>query len=354
MAGDGPFNKKCQAWLQDHFGAASVVLTPSGTSALEMATLLLDLQPGDEVIVPTYTFTSTASAMAIFGVVPVFVDAEPYTLNLDPALIEQAITPKTKAILVMHYAGVGCRMDQIMEIAQRHNLLVIEDAAQAMGALYQGRRLGTFGHVAAFSFHDTKNITCGEGGLLVVNDPALVLRSEIVRDKGSNRRACLRGETDKYTWIDKGSSYLMGEFPAAYLWSQLENLDTITQDRLATWDFYHEALEPLERRGLLIRPKVPADAQHNAHIYPIFLKTPEEALRLKSCLQEAGITATGHYVPLHLSPAGMHFGRQGNASFEVADSFSARLLRLPLYYGMTEAERAHVVETIRAHSISHS
>lgn len=354
LSGDGPYNKKCKAWLESHFGAPLVVLTPSCTSALEMGLVLMDIKPGDEVIVPSYTFSSTASAVAILGGVPVFIDSDPTTLNMDPNQLEALITPKTKGLIPMHYAGIGCDMGPILKIAQKHNLFVLEDAAQCMGATRNGKKLGTFGQVSAFSFHDTKNISCGEGGCLVVNNPTLVQRAEIIRDKGTNRSAFFRGSVDKYTWVDIGSSYLMSDLQAEYLLGQLENLENITKDRLETWAFYHAALAPLEEQGVLTRMQVPAGAQHNAHIYYIVLESEALCEDLRVHLTSKNIPAVAHYVPLHRSPAGKKFGRTHGA-LPIASDIPHRLLRLPISYKMKPEEKQAVINEVfsffKAHSV---
>ena len=345
LSGDGPFCKNTQKWLQDHFHAPLVILTPSCTAALEMGLLLMDLAPGDEVIVPSYTFSSTASAIVMHGGVPVFVESDPQTLNICPHALDAALTPQTKGIIPMHYGGVGCNMEKIQEIAKREKLFILEDAAQCMGALYAGKKLGTFGQVSAFSFHDTKNISCGEGGCLVVNDLSLVERAEIIRDKGTNRSLFFRGQVDKYRWMDKGSSYLMSDLQAEFLLSQLTILDSITQNRLETWSFYHQRLGSLEEDGVLKRMQVPLAAQHNAHLYYILLPTEAQTDLLRGFLNDHGILAVSHYVPLHLSPAGIKYGRLGG-EIKIATNLSNRLLRLPLFYQMTSDQKEQVCSFI--------
>lgn len=330
IAGDGAFTKRCHTWLQNHFGSAKVLLTNSCTAALEMAAILTDIQPGDEVIMPSYTFVSTANAIVLRGGVPVFVDIRPDTLNLDETQIERAITAKTKAIAPVHYAGVGCEMEDILAIAEQHGLKVIEDAAQATFATYRGKPLGTFGNLAAFSFHATKNIVSGEGGALVINDPELVERAEIIWEKGTNRSQFFRGAVDKYTWVDVGSSFLPSELTAAFLLAQLEQGDRITQQRLHLWNHYHAAFAKLEFEGIVQRPKVPLHCQHNGHIYHLLVEDLETRSRVLAHLKANGITATFHYVPLHSSPAGRKFGRtEGDMS--VTNDLSDRIVRLPLF-----------------------
>lgn len=343
ISGDGPFTRKCHALLESHFGAP-VLLTHSCTAALEMAAMLL-VQPGDEVILPSYTFVSTANAFVLRGAVPVFVDSRADTLNLDEALIEAAIGPRTRAIVPVHYAGIGCDMEAIMSIADRHQLAVIEDAAQGYFASWNGRLLGTFGALSAISFHQTKNVVSGEGGLLVVNDRALLQRAQVIREKGTNRTEFLRGEVDKYEWLDIGSSFLPSDLVAAVLLAQLENAEAITARRLSLWNYYHLALEPLERQGRLRRPTVPPQAQHNGHIYYVLLGGAEQRDRIRQLLRAAGIEASTHYVPLHSAPAGRRFGRFCGA-MSVTDKIAATLLRLPLHAGVTEADIDRVVNLV--------
>jgi dTDP-4-amino-4,6-dideoxygalactose transaminase len=337
LSGNGEFGLRCAEALEERLGAARVLMMPSCTAALEMAGLLLDLEPGDEVLVPSFTFVSTANAFALRGAVPVFVDISPETLNIDPASLEAAITERTRAIVVVHYGGIACEMDAIMAIAARHGLAVVEDAAHALPAAYDGRPLGSIGELATFSFHETKNVQCGEGGALVVNDPKLVARAEILQEKGTDRAQFFRGEVDKYTWRDIGSSYLMSEISAAFLWAQLEQLDDITARRMAIWDRYHEALAPLEEEGLLRRPIVPAGAAHSAHLYYVLLPVPDLRAPLIEALRERGVHAVFHYVPLHSSPAGEGFGR-AVGSLETTNDYSERLLRLPLWVGLDPDE----------------
>jgi len=342
LAGDGVFTKQCNAWLEQRTGAKKALLTHSCTAALEMAAILADIQPGDEVIMPSYTFVSTANAFVLRGGIPVFVDIRADTLNIDEALIEAAITPRTKAIVPVHYAGVSCEMDTIMDIANRHNLLVIEDAAQGIMSTYKGRALGTIGHMGCYSFHETKNIISGEGGALLINDELFVERAEIIREKGTNRSSFFRGQIDKYTWVDIGSSYLPGEIIAAFLWAQMEEAEAITQKRLGIWQQYHDALAPLEGSGRVRRPSIPADCQHNAHMYYILLETLEKRTQLIQELKKIGVNAVFHYVPLHSSPAGYGFGRV-DETMKNTEHLSECLLRLPLWVGMKSQEVAKVV-----------
>ncbi len=333
LAGDGPFTKKCHRWLEEETGAKKALLTHSCTAALEMAAILADIQPGDEVIMPSYTFVSTANAFVLRGGVPVFVDIRPDTLNIDETLIEAAITPRTKAIVPVHYAGVACEMDTIMDIARRHNLLVIEDAAQGVFSTYKGKTLGTIGHLGAYSFHETKNVISGEGGALLINDERFVERAEIIREKGTNRSQFFRGQVDKYTWVDVGSSYLPGEVIAAFLWAQLEDAGNITARRLAIWDQYHRGLHALERQGRLRRPIVPAECRQNAHMYYILLDSLEARTRLIEDMRREEIYPVFHYVPLHSSPAGRKYGRT-HGELPVTEDLSDRLLRLPMWTGL--------------------
>lgn len=341
LAGDGPFTKRCHQWIEVNTGCAKALLTHSCTAALEMTALLLDIQPGDEVIMPSYTFVSTANAFVLRGGVPVFVDIRQDTLNLDERLIEAAITPRTKAIVPVHYAGVGCEMDTIMDIARRHGLKVVEDAAQGVMASYKGRSLGSIGDLGAFSFHETKNVISGEGGALLVNDPELVLRAEIIREKGTNRSQFFRGQVDKYTWMDVGSSYLPGEVIAAFLRAQLEEAESITQKRLSLWARYHDALAPLEEAGLVRRPVVPSGCEHNAHMYYLLLGSLEKRTAVLSKLKERGVSAVFHYVPLHSSPAGKRFART-HGDLRVTDRVADSLVRLPLWIGLDDCQEVVV------------
>jgi dTDP-4-amino-4,6-dideoxygalactose transaminase len=345
LAGDGDFTKKCNTWLEQRIGCHKALLTHSCTAALEMAAILADIQPGDEVIMPSYTFVSTANAFVLRGGVPVFVDIRLDTLNIDEKLIEAAITPRTKAIVPVHYAGVACEMDTIMDIAQRHDLLVIEDAAQGIMSTYKGRALGSIGHMGCLSFHETKNIISGEGGALLVNDDRFAERAEIIREKGTNRSQFFRGQVDKYTWVDIGSSSLPGEIIAAFLWAQMEEADEITRRRLTIWGAYQKAFEILEQSGRVRRPVVSLECQHNAHMYYLLMPDLERRTDLIEHLKRVEINAVFHYVPLHSSPAGRRYGRiYGDLS--VTDVISERLVRLPLWVELSETEQARVVEEI--------
>ena len=345
LCGDGEFTKKCNRKLEEMTGAAKVLLTTSCTHATEMAALLSDIQPGDEVIMPSYTFVSTADAFVLRGATAVFVDIRPDTMNMDETLIEDAITEKTKAIVPVHYAGVGCEMDTIMDIAFRHHLAVIEDAAQGIQSTYKGQALGTIGDYGCLSFHETKNLSMGEGGALLIRDPANAERAEIIREKGTNRSKFFRGEIDKYTWVDAGSSYLPSELNAAYLYAQLEESQKIYDDRMRSWKQYYEMLEPLAEEGYIELPYVPAECTHNAHMFYIKTKDLQERTSLISYLKERGIGAVFHYIPLHNSPAGKKMGRfHGTDKYTTKES--ERLLRLPMYYGLREDEVTAVVAGI--------
>jgi dTDP-4-amino-4,6-dideoxygalactose transaminase len=341
LAGNGQFTRRCQEYLEHRLRARRVLLTHSCTAALEMAALLLDLQHMDEVIMPSFTFVSTANAFVLRGATPVFVDIRPDTLNVDPHLIERAITPRTRAIVVVHYAGVACDMDAINEIADRHRLPVVEDAAQALGSTYQGRPLGSIGDLGTISFHETKNVIAGEGGALVINDPELVERAEILWEKGTNRSTFLRGQVDKYTWVDVGSSFLPGELTAAFLWAQLEHLDEITEDRLGLWHHYFRAAESLQSKGVHL-PYVPPDRGHNAHMFYLLMPDGVSQAEVLSELNRRNVNAIFHYVPLHSSPAGERYGRT-RSPLPVTDNRSARLVRLPLWVGMGDATPASIV-----------
>lgn len=342
LAGDGEFTRRCEEWLQRTVGCFRALLTHSGTAALEMAAMLADVKTGDEVIMPSFTFSSTANAFVLRGAVPVFVDIEPRTLNVDPAEIERAVTPRTRAIVPVHYAGVGCDMDAILDIARRANAVVIEDAAQALRSTWNGRPLGSFGSTAALSFHETKNITCGEGGCLLINDPDLVQLAEIIREKGTDRSRFHRGEINKYSWVDLGSSYLPSELTAAFLLAQLEASEEITECRRAVWQRYHDALDPLEAEGLLRRPVAGSE---NAHIYFVLLPSREKRSVLIGALKAQNISAVFHYVPLHTSPAGLRYGR-AVGPLPVTENISERLLRLPLWADMTGEDVVRVTEAI--------
>jgi dTDP-4-amino-4,6-dideoxygalactose transaminase len=345
LAGDGPFTKKCHAWLEQNTGTKKALLTHSCTAALEMAAILAGIQPGDEVIMPSYTFVSTANAFVLRGGIPVFVDIRRDTLNIDETLIEDAITPKTKAIVVVHYAGVACEMDAIMDIAKRHNLLVIEDAAQGVFAQYKGKTLGTIGHLGCYSFHETKNVISGEGGALLINDERFIERAEIIREKGTNRSQFFRGQIDKYTWVDVGSSYLPGEVIAAFLWAQLEEASKITDSRLAIWNRYHVGLESLELQGVLNRPFSPKHCQQNAHMYYVLLESLDVRTKLISDMKQHNIHPVFHYVPLHSSPAGLKYGRVHHKMVNTND-LSDRLLRLPMWTGISPDQQNQVIELI--------
>lgn len=345
LSGDGPFTKRCHTWLEQRTGSHKALLTHSCTAALEMAAILADIQPGDEVIMPSYTFVSTANAFVLRGGVPVFVDIRSDTLNIDETLIEAAITPRTNAIVPVHYAGVACEMDAIMTVAKRHDLKVVEDAAQGVMASYKGRALGSIGDLGAFSFHETKNVISGEGGALLVNDSALATRAEIIREKGTDRSRFFRGKVDKYTWQEVGSSFLPGELIAAFLWAQLEEAQSITNERLAIWERYHELLAPFEQKGLLRRPIVPADCQHNAHMYYVLLAPEIDRQKVLSELKKNDIYSVFHYVPLHSSPGGQRYGR-AHGELEVTVRQSERLVRLPLWVGLSPAQQDRIVEVL--------
>ncbi len=347
LAGDGGFTKKCNRWLEARTGARRALLTHSCTAALEMAAILADIQPGDEVIMPSYTFVSTANAFVLRGAVPVFVDIRPDTLNIDETQIEAAITEKTRAIVPVHYAGVGCEMDVIMDIAARHNLLVIEDAAQGIMSTYRARPLGSIGHLGALSFHETKNIIAGEGGALLVNDARLAERAEIIREKGTNRSQFFRGQVDKYTWVDIGSSFLPSELIAAFLWAQMEEADAITQRRLDIWRAYHDAFADLERRGKVRRPQAPSHCVHNAHMYQLLLPSLEKRSTFIETLKAEGIFSVFHYVPLHAAPAGQRHGRAAGDMRHTV-SLSERLVRLPLWIGLEEFQTDVIARVIAA------
>ncbi len=345
ICGDGPFTKKCHEWFEKKTGAPKVLLTTSGTSALEMAALLCNVQPGDEVILPSYTFVSTADAFVQRGAKIVYVDIRPDTMNIDETKIEAAITDKTTVICVVHYAGVACEMDTIMEIARRHNLKVVEDAAQGVMSWYKGRALGTIGDVGCYSFHETKNYTMGEGGAVLVNHPEQVEQAEIYREKGTNRSKFIRGQIDKYTWVDYGSSYLPSDLNAAYLWPQLEDADKIYNDRMNSWNRYYELLKPLAENGTIELPFIPEECTQNAHMFYIKCKDLEERTALIAFLKERNIYSAFHYIPLHTAPAGQRFGRfAGEDVYTTRES--ERLTRLPMYYGLTEEEIHTVVSAV--------
>lgn len=346
ISGDGQFGLLCQQWFEASTGCRKSLLTPSCTQALEMAAILIDIQPGDEVIMPSYTFVSTANAFVLRGATIVFVDIRPDTLNIDEKLIEAAITPKTKAIVPVHYAGVACEMDEIMELAKRYDLVVIEDAAQGMMATYKGRALGSIGHLAAFSFHETKNYTSGgEGGLLLINDDRYIERAEIIREKGTNRSLFWRGMVDKYTWVDVGSSYLPSELQSAYLYGQLENAVQINEDRLCSWNYFRDAF--VASRLDIELPKIPAHCAHNGHMFHIRVADLKQRTTAIAGLLERGVMAVFHYVPLHSSPCGRALGRMSGQDLHTTVE-SERLIRLPIWYGMTREERDTIVEAVLA------
>lgn len=344
LSGDGVFTQRCQRLLEAQTGCARALLTHSCTAALEMAALLLDLKPGDEVIMPSFTFVSTANAFALRGAVPVFVDVRADTCNIDETLIESAITPRTRAVVVVHYAGVACEMGSICALAARHGLPVIEDAAQALLSTYRNRPLGNFGQMAALSFHETKNVTCGEGGALLINDPALVARAEVLREKGTDRAKFIRNEVDRYTWVDVGSSYLPGELAAAFLLAQLEHAESITERRRAIWRRYYDALGGLERNSRFRRPFVPADCRGNAHLFYVLLAHADERASVLESLRASGVQAVFHYVPLHSSPAGMRHAR-ASGTLQVTEDIAARLIRLPIWLGI-EPHQGRVIDAL--------
>lgn len=346
ICGDGAYTKKCNEWIEARTKTAKCLLTTSCTHATELAALLADIQPGDEVIMPSYTFVSTADAFVLRGAVPVFVDIRPDTMNIDEKLIEAAITKKTRAIVPVHYAGVACEMDTIMDIAKRHGLIVIEDAAQGIMASYKGRALGTFGEFGCFSFHETKNYSMGEGGALLIRDEKYVEEAEIIREKGTNRSKYFRGQIDKYTWVNYGSSYLPSDMNAAYLYAQLEIADEINEARLAIWNRYYEKLLPLAEAGKLELPTVPEGCVHNAHMFYIKAKDLEVRTAWIAALKEKGILSVFHYIPLHTAPAGLRFGRfHGEDKYTTRES--ERLMRLPLYYGLTMEQADFICDEIK-------
>lgn len=347
ISGDGQYTKKCQQWFEERLSCESALLTPSCTQALEMAAILVDIRPGDEVIMPSFTFVSTANAFVLRGAKIVFVDIRPDTMNIDEGLIESAITDRTKAIVVVHYAGVACEMNTIIDVAQRHKIIVIEDAAQGMMSTYHGKALGTLGQLSSYSFHETKNYTsAGEGGLLIINDQKYASRAEIIREKGTNRSQFFRGMVDKYSWVDVGSSYLPSDVQAAYLWGQLELADLINQNRLQTWETYHKAFDGLESNGRLTRPSVPLECVHNGHMYYLKAQNLEERSALIEYLRSKGVMAVFHYVPLHTAIAANKYSR-----FHGVDRYttieSERLVRLPIWYGIGDIERQKVIEAVQ-------
>ncbi|MDC9581404.1 dTDP-4-amino-4,6-dideoxygalactose transaminase [Xenorhabdus sp. PR6a] len=347
LCGDGEFTQRCEAWMEQRFHCPKVLLTPSCTASLEMAAMLLDIQPGDEVIMPSYTFVSTSNAFVLRGATIVFVDIRPDTMNIDENKIEAAITEKTRAIVPVHYAGVACEMDTIMALAKKYHLSVVEDAAQGVMSTYKGRALGTIGHIGCFSFHETKNYSAGgEGGATLINDKSMIARAEIIREKGTNRSQFFRGQVDKYTWRDIGSSYLLSDLQAAYLWGQLELAEKINQRRLTLWNNYYQALKPLADAGHLALPIVPEGLEHNAHMFYIKLKDVEERSRFNRYMKENGILSVFHYVALHTSPAGEKCGRfHGEDCFTTRES--DRLVRLPMFYNITDAEQQVVLDRIK-------
>lgn len=347
LAGDGEFTQRCARLMEERFGIGKVLMTPSCTAALEMAAMLLDIGPGDEVILPSYTFVSTANAFVRLGAKPVFVDIRPDTLNIDETLIEAAITPRTKAIVPVHYAGVACEMDRIMTIARKYDIPVVEDAAQGVHAYYNGKALGSLGAMGTYSFHETKNYICGEGGALTINDPKYIERAEILRDKGTNRRQFFRGQVDKYTWVDVGSSYVPSELCSAFLYAQLEMLEEIAERRRTIYQTYRQRLKPLEAEGLCRLPRIPEDCDTNYHLFYLILPDGPTRNALMQHLKERGILSVFHYIPLHSAPVGQSYGyREGD--LPVTEDMAARLLRLPFYYDLTEADQNRVVVEIEA------
>lgn len=347
ISGDGEYSKRCQHWFEEKLGCQKALLTPSCTHALEMAAMLIDIRPGDEVIMPSYTFVSTANAFALRGARIVFVDVRPDTMNLDEKLVEAAISSQTKAIVVVHYAGVSCEMDAIMSLAERYNLYVVEDAAQAMMATYKKRALGTIGHIGAYSFHETKNYTsAGEGGLLLINDERFANRAEIIREKGTNRSLFFRGMVDKYSWVDLGSSYLPSDVQSAFLWGQLEKADEILSARISIWNQYREGLTPLLNSGVIELPTIPTDCAHNAHMFYIKVKDLEVRTSLLEHLKECGVMGVFHYIPLHSAPAGLVYSKfVGEDRFTTVES--ERLIRLPIWFGLTREQCAYVIESVK-------
>ena len=347
ICGDGEFTKRCNKWIEDRFGAQKVLLTTSGTTALEMATILSGLHEGDEVILPSYTFSSTATSVVLTGATLVFVDIRPDTMNIDETKIEAAITDKTKAIIAVHYAGVACEMDTIMDIAKKHNLIVIEDAAQGVMSTYKGKALGTIGDFGCYSFHETKNYSMGEGGALVINKPEYNEVAEILREKGTNRAKFFRGQVDKYTWVDYGSSYLPSDMNAAYLMAQLDKADEINNNRLTTWQYYYDNLKYLQEEGKVELPVIPEECVHNAHMFYVKLNNLKQRTEFISYLKENGVQSTFHYIPLHSAPAGIKFGRfDGEDVYTTAES--ERLTRLPMYYDMSTEDREKVVDVVKS------
>lgn len=345
ICGDGEFTQKCNLWLENKTKTTKALLTTSCTHATEMAAILSNIQSGDEIIMPSYTFVSTADAFVLRGAVPVFVDIRPDTMNIDEKLIESAITERTKAIVPVHYAGVSCEMDKIMDIAQKHDLIVIEDAAQGVMSTYKGKALGTIGNYGCFSFHETKNYSMGEGGALLIKDEENIEKAEIIREKGTNRSKFFRGQIDKYTWVDAGSSYLPSELNAAYLWAQLEKAEEINNNRLDSWNAYYKALKPLAEAGKIELPIIPDGCVHNAHMFYIKAKNLDERTRLIDFMKENGVGCVFHYIPLHSAPAGLRYGRfHGEDKYTTRES--ERLMRLPLYYNLAKEDLEKVIEKI--------
>ena len=346
ICGDGKYTKLCNEWMEERFEAGKVMLTTSCTHALEMSAILSDIKPGDEVIMPSFTFVSTADAFVGRGAKAVFVDIRPDTMNIDETLIEAAITEKTKAIVPVHYAGVSCEMDTIMDIARRHNLKVIEDAAQGVMSKYKGRFLGTIGDYGCYSFHETKNYSMGEGGAIVINHEDMIEKAEIIREKGTNRSKFFRGQIDKYTWVDYGSSYLPSDMTAAYLYAQLMKADEIFDNRMAIWNRYNEELKELADEGLIELPVIPDECEHNAHMFYFKARNFEERTKLLSFMKENDVLAIFHYIPLHTAPAGLKYGVfSGEDKYTTVES--ERLARLPMYYGLTESDQTKVIETVK-------
>lgn len=346
LAGDGEFTKLCHKWLESNVHVSRALLTHSCTAALEMSALLLGIQPGDEVIVPSYTFVSTANAFVLRGAIPVFVDIRSDTLNIDETLIEQAITPRTKAIVPVHYAGVACEMDTIMRIAAKHGIAVVEDAAQGVMSTYKGRVLGSIGDLGAYSFHETKNVISGEGGALLVGRAELAEQAEIIREKGTDRSRFFRGQVDKYTWQEVGSSFLPGELIAAFLWAQLESAQEITEQRIVIWNLYHELFEPLEAKGVISRPTIPTECGHNAHMYYLLLPEGSDRGAVLQSMNQDAVNSVFHYVPLHSSPAGRRLGRVSGEMVHT-DDLSARLIRLPLWIGLDKSMQTRVFGSVK-------
>lgn len=346
ICGDGQFTKLCNAWIEEKTGTSKALLTTSCTSALEMAAMLCDIRPGDEVIIPSFTFVSTANAFVLRGAKIVFVDIRPDTMNIDETLIEAAITPKTKAIVPVHYAGVACEMDKIMELAKRYNLKVIEDAAQGVSSYYKNRALGSIGDFGCYSFHETKNYSMGEGGAILIKNPENIERAEIIREKGTNRSRFFRGQVDKYTWVSEGSSYLPSDMNAAYLYAQLENEEKIYNDRMNSWHLYYDGLRELARKGQMELPTVPENCIHNAHMFYIKAKNLEERTKLLSYLKANNINAVFHYIPLHSAPAGVKYCRfNGEDKFTTRES--ERLIRLPMFYGLKSTDIEYIIEKVK-------